>query len=110
MGQKRGFTLIELLIVIGICGLFLAISFPSLNRFKDTVYLESSARAAAMELRKVQSLAICRNENMGCTGSRFAFARSGAAMPGGTGTEVLRARSGLTRKLVVSPAGRVRIE
>lgn len=108
MGRRGGFTLIELLVVIGICGLLLVISFSALTRFRDSIWLEATARLTVMELRKTQALAMCRNESLGCNG--FTFSRTGSALPGGSGTKILAGRFGGTKKIVLSPIGRVRVE
>ena len=124
MGRKLGFTLIELLMVIGICGLLFTLSFPTLVRFRSNIYLEASARGVASELRKVQSMAESRNENLNWDLSRFGlppgvvarnirqfkFSSSGFPLPGGTGTQVLETQSGCLKKIVLSSVGRVRVE
>jgi len=124
VGRKSGFTLIELLIVIGICSLLLMLSFPTLASFRSSIYLEASARGVASELRKFQSLAESRNENLNWDLSRFGlpsgvvarnirqfkFSSSGFPLPGGTGTQVLETQNGCAKKVILSSVGRVRIE
>lgn len=100
--------MIELLIVTGIAGLLLTISFPTFSRFKDVICLQALAHSTAMDLRKAQALAMCRNESQSCSG--FTFSRTGAVQPGGSGTLVLNSRLGSVKKLIVSPIGRVRVE
>ena|SRR3989338_5953690 len=108
MGQKKGFTLIELLVVVSIAGLLLSFSFPTLTRFKSTFCLEASARERVSEVRKVQSLAMCKGETQN-TGI-FKFSKTGFPVPGGSGTEGLEGRNGFAKKIIVSSAGRVRVE
>lgn len=100
---RRGFTLIELLVVVGICGLLLSFSFPALSNFRKGVYLESSAREIASEIRKAQSLAMSVGETQSV--GKFKFSRTGFPLPGGSGTETIG-----SRKIIVSSVGRVRIE
>ena len=106
--HRRGFTLIELLVVIGICGLLLLFSFPTLASFRENICLEGSARSFASELRKVQSRAMASGES--CEYDKFKFSRTGFPLPGGTGTQILTDRFGHDRKIILSPAGRVRVE
>lgn len=108
MAGRRGFTLFELLIVIGICGLFLILTFPVFNRFKQDLWLDSSARQRITEIRMIQVTAMARGEIQ--TTGRFKFSGSGFPLPGGTGTEVLINKLGRTRKIILSSAGRARIE
>lgn len=108
MAGRRGFTLIELLVVAGICGLLLSFSFPTLANFRELICLDSSAYQSASDIRKVQVMAICKNESQAI--GRFKFSKTGFPLPGGTGTEVLKSRSGYYRKVIVSSAGRVRVE
>jgi len=108
MAGRRGFTIIELLVVTGICGLLLSFSFPTLINFRELICLDSSTYQAASDIRKVQIEAICKNESLSI--GRFKFSKTGFPLPGGTGTEVLKSRSGYCRKVIVSSAGRVRVE
>ena len=121
---RRGFTLVELVIVVGICALLLSISFPTLTNFREKIYLEAIARGAASELRKTQSQAMSRSENFGWDISlfnlppgvlavnirKFIFSSSGFPLVGGTGTQLLRDHHGHGRKVILSSAGRVRVE
>ena len=124
MGKGQGFTLVELLITIGICGLLLIFSFPALSQLRSALYLEASSRGIASDLRKTQALAVCQNENRSWEISAFmlpaginefnrktfVFSGSGSTPPGGNGTQILSDRSGHCKRIVVSSAGRVRIE
>jgi prepilin-type N-terminal cleavage/methylation domain-containing protein len=105
---RQGFTLVELLVVLGIFSILLIMALPGLSRWRETVGLEFTARAAAIELRCAQSRALSCGEAVGC--GRFRFARSGNTLPGGSGTETLRDRYGRVRKIIVSQAGRVRLD
>ena len=108
MAGRRGWTLVELLVVLGLGGLCLGFFSPSLFRLKESLALQARARLAAVELRATQARAISRNAEQSCR--QFRFAGSGFTPPGGSGTEVLCGRGGGTRKIIVSSAGRVRIE
>lgn len=105
---RRGFTLVELLTVIGICGLLLAFSFPTLSRYKQNLLLNASAFERASELRAAQARALGGGQAV--QSGRFKFSRTGAALPGESGTEIFAGRRGLSKKVIVSSAGRVRIE
>jgi prepilin-type N-terminal cleavage/methylation domain-containing protein len=105
---RKGFTLIELLVVVGILGLLLSLSFPALSSFRGIISLNASAQVLASQLRKTQSQALCENENREY--GRFKFSRTGFPLPGGTGTQILTDSFGRTRKVILSSAGRVRVE
>jgi prepilin-type N-terminal cleavage/methylation domain-containing protein len=106
--NRKGFSLIELLVVMSISGLLLFLSFPALSAFKDRLSLETRARQLAFTLRKAQSLAISRGETQ--IVGRFKFSKTGSPLPGGFGTEKITSPGGRTKKVIVSPLGRVRIE
>lgn len=108
MAGRRGFTLVELLVVIGICGLLLSISFPTLSFFRGIIYLDASAQTLASELRKAQGRALCENDT--CEYERFKFSKTGFPLPGGSGTRILTDGRGHSRKVILSSAGRVRVE
>ncbi len=105
---RRGFTLIELLIVSAVLGILLSFSFPALSRFRGILYLEASAKGLASQLRKTQAQALCENDTREY--ERFKFSRTGFPPPGGSGTQVLADGWGHVRKVILSSAGRVRIE
>ncbi|MBI5078696.1 prepilin-type N-terminal cleavage/methylation domain-containing protein [Candidatus Saganbacteria bacterium] len=108
MRRKLGYTLVELMMVVGICGLFFAFAFPALWRFKNSVCIKASALELASGIRRIQSEAVCRGENLSV--GRFKFSRSGFPLPGGSGTQVLENRFGRSRRVIVSAVGRVRVE
>jgi prepilin-type N-terminal cleavage/methylation domain-containing protein len=124
MGKRKGFTLVELLITIGICGLLLSFSLSALSQLRSALYLEAASRGAASELRKAQALAVCQNQNRsweissfklpgGITAfnrKTFVFSGSGFTPPGGNGTQILTDSFGHNKRIIVSSAGRVRIE
>lgn len=104
---KRAFTLVELIVVIGICGLLLSFSFPTLHTFKCVIQLGASAQALASDLRKTQMQALCRNTTE--SWQSYKFAKTGNCLPGGSGTTVLT-QGNFSKKVVVSQYGRVRVE
>lgn len=106
MGRRQGFTLVELTVVVGICGLLFSLSFPTLANFRSKLGLEAAARGMASDLRKCQASAMSRGETVACSGTKFKFSSSGSPPPGGSGTYWL----GHQKKIILSSAGRVRIE
>lgn len=122
--KPRGFTLIELLIVISVIAVIAAISLPTLYAFSAQISLNASAKNLASSLRKLQSRAIMRHENLALNPadlklpkgvstvktSNISFAPSGFTPPGGSGTLILKNNIGQTKSIVVSTSGRVRVE
>jgi prepilin-type N-terminal cleavage/methylation domain-containing protein len=108
---RRGFTLIELSVVISLIGLICLFSMPTLANFKDRVRLDADATQLATGLRRTQIEAICAGATRSRTaeGREFMFSKTGNPPPGGSGTVVMNGRSG-SRSIVVSSAGRVRVE
>ena len=88
MGRRDGFTLIELLIVIGIFGIIISFSAPTLASLRTNLLTEARAQALASEIRRAQCLDTSR------------FPR-----PGSAGTTIIG-----RKRVIVSPLGRVRIE
>ena len=124
MPDKKGFSLIEIIVVMGVLGALFALSLPISSRFSSVLYLNASAKALASELRNVQSQSILQHKTLSLNlaklnlppGIRFAntrdisFSPSGFPPPGKSGTLVLQNSLGRTKKVIVSSAGRVRIE
>jgi prepilin-type N-terminal cleavage/methylation domain-containing protein len=108
---RRGFTLIELSVVISLIGLICLFALPTLANFKDRVRLEADTTQLATDLRKTQIEAICVGEARSLTAEakQFIFSKSGNPPPGGSGTVVINGRYG-SRSIIVSSAGRVRVE
>jgi len=108
---KRGFTLIELAVVFGLIGLCLSFTFPALVIYRERTYLDATATQLATDLRKTQIEAVCVGEEQSLTaeGRQFVFSKTGNPPPGGSGTVVISGRRG-SRSVIVSSAGRVRIE
>ena len=121
---KKGFTLIEIMIVIGILGAVLALSAPVTSRFSGVLFLNAAAKALASDLRGLQHQAILRHQTRRFVPAEFdlppgirfmsaagiTFSPSGNPPPGGSGSLILQNSLGSTRKVVVSSAGRVRVE
>lgn len=85
----------------------LLFSLPTLTGFRERLRQEGCAWQLASDLRRTQIEALALNETrfLSSNGKQFAFSKTGNSLPGGSGT-VLIGR----RKVVVSPAGRVRVE
>ncbi len=121
---KKGFTLVELIVIIGILGALFSLALPLSARFSSSLYLNASARELVSELRRLQSDSVLRHRTLGFAPAEFklppqikfkqtcaiAFSASGFPLPGRSGTLILQDPSGRTRKVVVSSAGRVRLE
>ena len=122
--KTRGFTLIELLVVIGIIAAFSLITLPTLSHYTAQVCLHAAARGLIAEIRGLQNQARLQHETV-CLdladlslpagiklakSSHIAFAASGFPPPGGSGTLILANRFGRQKKIIVSAAGRVRLE
>lgn len=124
MGERKGFSLVELLVVIGVFSLLLSFSIPGLVRFRSGIYLDLSARGAASKIRRTQAFSISRSENLTCpvlpealapgihasTIKQFKFSSSGFPLVGGSGTQILEDKDKNIRQVVLSSAGRTRIE
>jgi len=124
MFAKKGFTLVEIVVIIGILSVLFSLALPLSTRFSSSLYLYASARALASELRQLQSSSVLRHQSLSFVPDKFTlppgikfknicdigFAASGFPPPGKSGTLVLEDTSGKTRKIIVSSAGRVRLE
>ncbi|MDD5383083.1 MAG: prepilin-type N-terminal cleavage/methylation domain-containing protein [Candidatus Margulisbacteria bacterium] len=106
--RPAGFTLIEVLVVLSLIAVLLVLSIPAFTIFSQRLALNASARALASDLRVLQSRAIEQHRTL--TLNTISFSPSGYPPPGGSGTVVLKNRMGQMKKVVVSSAGRVRIE
>ena len=122
--RGQGFTLIELLVVIAVIGIMLAATLPGLASFTARLSLHASAKCLTSEIRSVQAQAISCHETTSLDlgrlslpagiklikASQIAFAASGFTPPGGSGTLILGNKFGQQKKVIVSSAGRVRLE
>ena len=120
---SRGFTLIELSLVIGLVGLLALTSLPALTAFRERIYLETTSQQLLSDLRQTQAQAICSGADssydvaslplpggLASNAKQFKFAASGATPPGGSGTVFIQGWTGRGRSVIVSSAGRVRLE
>jgi len=108
--EKRGFSLVELIVVVSFMVASFIVFSPSLFCLRENVIFDSSVKNTAMEVRLAQIEAISAGRAVKAGDSSFVFARSGAVVPGGSGTKTLASKFGKTRKIVVSSIGRVRVE
>ncbi len=104
---RRGFTLVELLVVISLVGFLFLFSVTTLSNFRQRLCLDASAVQLVSDLRRTQIEALAFNETrlFIFNGKQFAFSRTGNPPPGGSGTVALGGR-----RVIVSSAGRVRVE
>ena len=121
---RKGFSLIETLVVISTISLLFTAALPSLNRFFSLLLLDAETKTLASDLRALQSTAMTQRQSKSLDLGRFAganrikiaqnnritFAPSGAAAFGRSGTLTLRDQFGHLRKIIVSSAGRIRVE
>jgi prepilin-type N-terminal cleavage/methylation domain-containing protein len=122
--KRKAFSLIEILVVVSILTLALSFAFPTFSRFSEQLSLNAAAKSLASEIRALQSQAILQSKTLNLDLvniklppginfskiSRISFASSGFPPPGGSGSLVLQNKFGRTRKIIVSSAGRVRLE
>jgi len=122
MGNRRGFCLPEILVALSLLLLFLC-SVPGLNGSKNSLLLGIEASLVASRIRLVQAQALATGSTGRFDSSSFvlpagivfspdrtfSFSSSGFPPPGGSGTLTVKAGK-LSRKIIVSSAGRVRIE
>lgn len=122
--KKNGFTLIETLVVVAIIAALFTLSIPTFSRFSAQLSLNTSAKALASKLRAIQTQAVTQHKTLSldfaktelASGisilktSKISFSSSGSPPPGGSGTLMLQNKFGKTKKIIVSSAGRVRVE
>lgn len=116
--------IVETLIVITVLTILFSISLPAFSNFSAQLSLDTSAKALLSELRNLQSQAVSQHKTLSLnlsnlklpSGIKFkkvsniSFASSGFTPPSGSGTLILQNHFGHLRKIVVSSAGRVRLE
>jgi len=122
--RRKAFTLVEILVVIGIISLLFSIGFSGIKTISKQIILSSSAKVVASSLRALQQQAATQHQTLSLDLGRLnlpsgitiseskniQFAASGFPPPGGSGSLVLQNQLGQTRKIIVSSAGRVRVE
>lgn len=124
MFGKKAFSLIEIIVVVGILGLLFTFSLPISARFSNVLFLNASAKALASELRNTQSQSVLQHKTLSLNLNKLklppgirlvntrdiGFSPSGFPPPGKSGTLILQNSFGKTKKIIVSSAGRIRIE
>ncbi len=122
--KRNGFTLVEILIVLSILAVFSSFALSGFSGFSARLFLDSSAKSLASDLRALQSRAVLQHctQNLAlddlnfppgihlASGKEIQFSPSGFPPPGGSGSLILQNRFGQTRRIIVSSVGRVRIE
>ncbi|MBU1026485.1 MAG: prepilin-type N-terminal cleavage/methylation domain-containing protein [Candidatus Margulisbacteria bacterium] len=122
--KQRGFTLIELLIVIGLISFIFAAAAPNFSRYSSLLNLNASAKLIASDLRLTQNKALTQKETL-CYdpvkvklpfGIKLTktkpvyFSGSGNPAFGSSGTIIVENKLGRSKKIILSSAGRIRIE
>lgn len=121
---RQGFTLIETLIIISILGVLFAATLPLYSSFSAQLALNTAASTIASELRSVQSQAVTRHQTLSLppdkiklpAGIKFlsekelSFSPSGYPPPGGSGTLIISNKLNKIKQIILSSAGRVRVE
>jgi prepilin-type N-terminal cleavage/methylation domain-containing protein len=121
---RQGFTLIETLIIIAVLGVLLAATLPPFARFSAQLALNTTANNIVSELRALQSQAAMRHKTLWLNpdkikllnGIKFlaekelSFSPSGCPPPGGSGTLIIINKFNKIKKIILSSAGRVRVE
>jgi prepilin-type N-terminal cleavage/methylation domain-containing protein len=120
--MRQGFSLIELLMVCGVAAIAASLAITAFGSLSASQTLSATARTVVAELRHLQTRARAEHQTLnylldrlpaGLTVSKpanFSFAASGLPTVGGSGTLILMNKFGRTKKIVVSSAGRIRLE
>ncbi|MBI5399612.1 prepilin-type N-terminal cleavage/methylation domain-containing protein [Candidatus Saganbacteria bacterium] len=121
---RPAFTLIEVVICLSLVGVIAVAALAAAAGFSGSWNLRAASRSLASELRHIQSLAVSQHQTLSFKPDRcklpagiiltktssITFAPSGQTPPGGAGTLIITNRRGQSKKIIVSTAGRVRIE
>ncbi|PIS31504.1 hypothetical protein COT42_00985 [Candidatus Saganbacteria bacterium CG08_land_8_20_14_0_20_45_16] len=120
--KLKGFTLLELLVTVACVGLLFSLSLPSLVSLAGQLTLNNQARVISSNLRVLQAEAETQHTRLTFAlpslpngvnlikPANFSFAASGFPVPGGSGTLIIGNKFGQQRKIILSSAGRVRLE
>jgi len=140
IAARRSFTLIEIAAAVGILGMILLVSIPVLSSMLAVIELKSVARGIVTDLRLAQELSSSGRSTVAVeflpkgflgeparyvVGKRrvelpekfdfkskktITFSPSGFTPPGGSGTVTVTDMGGRIKRIMVSSAGRVRME
>lgn len=108
--MRRGVSLVEILFILSFISFFLLFSLAPLYQLRSRFAVEARARNTAVELRSCQAKAMAKNETVSYLGTGLKFAASGFPLPGGSGTIFINGNNSYTKKVILSSAGRIRLE
>ena len=122
--MRKGFSLVEIIVSLSVIAIAISFSLPFFSRFEAGFILESLAKTITSEIRLLQCLAFSQHTDTSLNLGRLSippsikisgkldlrFSASGSPPPGGSGTILLENQYGRQKKIILSSAGRVRIE
>lgn len=117
----RGFTLIEVLVVVAVVGILLGFSLQGVRSFSSQLALSVATNNLVCQIRKTQAEAMAQHKTAKVNfvlpseiklvkASALGFSNSGFTCFGGSGSLIIKNKLGQLRKIIVSSAGRVRVE
>jgi prepilin-type N-terminal cleavage/methylation domain-containing protein len=130
--KQKGFTLVSLLVALAILGILFTYTTLSTSGFLDGLRLKSAVKDAASALRSAQARAVAEKRTIRVSfisdsylidgkicnlpgkirahkDKEFRFSASGAPLVGYSGTLILTNGKQI-KKIIISSAGRIRIE
>jgi len=117
----KAFSLIELIVIVAIISSLLAISIPTIERFFCGLKLNLAANDVSSQLYLAQKTAQSTKTTCGAkfdsvdkiitvSGKEIKFSPSGSTAFAGNGTISISNKYNRIKKVIVSTAGRIRIE